>query len=248
MYRINRVSFKPVYLQISDLIREDIENGKLKPGDRIWSERFIMEEFNVSRNTAQRAIEELFHDGLVARIQGKGTFITKPKVSYGLQRLTSFSEEMRFLGKQPTSQLLSLTKMLPPSSMAQKLHLQTTDEIYQLERIRFADDLPMAHQVSCMPEFLCPGLEKYDFTRESLYFVLESHYNLRLSWEKQVVKPVIAHQEEAKLLLIKSGMPLLLVEGVAYLEDNTPVEAKRILYRSDVYEFTVHSGRIRDSV
>jgi GntR family transcriptional regulator len=94
MISIARSSFKPLYLQISDSIREEIETGKIMPGQKIWSERELMQELNVSRNTAQQAIEELVRNGFVSRVQGKGTFAIERKVSYGLQRMSSFSEEM----------------------------------------------------------------------------------------------------------------------------------------------------------
>lgn len=248
MVHIIRSSFKPLYLQISDSFRDDIESGKLSPGDQIWSERKIMETFNVSRNTAQQAIEELVHSGMVTRIQGKGTFVAERKVSYGLQRLTSFSEEMRMKGMTPSSRLLSLSKENPSPSVAKWLNMSSEDRVYRMERLRLADQLPMAYQISYIPEGICPDLDRYDFSKESLFSVIENQYNLRLSWQHQVIKPVIASKTEAQLLEIKIGMPLLLAEGVAFLEDGTPVEAKRILYRSDLYEFTVRSSRKQDSL
>jgi len=243
MRQVTRSSFKPLYLQISDAIREDIDSGVLSPGDRVWSERFIMDKFTVRRNTAQQAIDELAAIGLVTRIQGKGTYVTEQKVSYGLQRLTSFSEEMRQRGMVPGARVLALVKEHPSQAHAARLRLETKDWVYRLQRLRPADGQPMAYQDSYIPEHLCPGLESYDFSTASLFSILEDRYGLILSWQEAVIKPVIARQEEASLLGISPGAPLLLADGVSYLDDDTPIESKRILYRSDIYEFTVRSTR-----
>lgn len=243
MISIARSSFKPLYLQISDSIREEIETGKIMPGQKIWSERELMQELNVSRNTAQQAIEELVRNGFVSRVQGKGTFAIERKVSYGLQRMSSFSEEMRRKGMQPSSRVISMRQEHPSQSLAQRLRLSADSWVFRLERLRLADGLPMAYHVSHVPMTLCPGIEKFDFTNDSLFSILENQYNLILSWQKQAIRPVIARKEEADLLDIMVGMPLLLADGVAFLEDGTPFESNRILYRSDLYEFTVQSSR-----
>jgi GntR family transcriptional regulator len=240
---IIRASYKPLYLQISDHIRADIESGKLVPGDRIMSERELMEGFEVSRNTAQQAINELERNGLVSRIQGKGTFVTEHKVSYGLQRLSSFTEEMLRKGVTPSAKVLSIRREHPTPILCNRLKLRAEDWVYRLERLRLGDGQPMAYQVSYVPLYLVQGLEQFDFSSQSLFDVMEQNYNLCLSWQEQVISPVIARSEEAELLSIPVGMPLLMADGVAYLEDDTPAESKRILYRSDLYEFTVRSLR-----
>jgi GntR family transcriptional regulator len=248
MASLVRSSYKPMYLQISDMIREEIDSGRLALGDRIWSERYIMEQFTVSRNTALKAIEELEHAGLVARIQGKGTFVADRKVRYGLQRLTSFSEEMRLKGMTPSSHVIAMVLESSTPVLAQKLQITPTDLVYKLDRLRLADRQPMAYHTSYVPQRLCPGLDRRDFSIESLFAVIQNDYGLILSWQEQTIKPVIASKEEAALLQIKTRSPLLLAVGVAYLEDGTPIETNRILYRSDLYEFTVRSSRNYEAV
>lgn len=243
MAQIIRASYKPLYLQISDYIRADIESGKLAPGARVLSEREIMDSFEVSRNTALQAIDELQRNGLVSRIQGKGTFVTEHKVSYGLQRLSSFTEEMQRKGVTPSAKVLSLRLEHPTQLLCNRLKLHEEDWAFRLERLRLGDGQPMAHQVSYIPAYLVQGLDQYDFSTQSLFEVLEQNFNLRLSWQEQIISPVIARSDEAELLSIPLGMPLLVADGVAYLEDDTPIESKRIVYRSDLYEFTVRSLR-----
>jgi GntR family transcriptional regulator len=240
---IDPTSFKPLYLQISEILRDQIKSGTYTPGDVLPSENELLDQFSVSRNTAQRAIEDLVRDGLAIRVQGKGTYVPKSLVNFGLHRLTSFSEEMRFKGLEPSSKILRFEREQPVEKIARKLHLEPEDDIYNLARIRYGDDYPMAIQNSSLPVKLCPNLEKYDFRRESLFNVLEKDYQLRITWQSQDLKPCNARKEEASALEIDLGTPLLYLEGVAYLERDIPIEFKQIYYRSDLYDFSMRSIR-----
>ncbi len=243
MIGIDPTSYKPLYLQISDMLREAIRQGDYAPGDRLPSENALVEKFSVSRNTARKAIEDLERDGLATRVQGRGTFVPQGLVEFGLHRLTSFSEEMRFKGLTPSSRIIRFEVVPARGKMAQALDLAETVPVYSLVRVRFGDEHPMAYQHSFLPQALCPGLEAYDFSKASLFNVLEETYHLKISWQQQYIKPVIARDDEAEALSIRVGTPLLFLEGTAYLERDIPIEYKRIYYRSDLYDFSMRSTR-----
>lgn len=240
---IDPTSYKPLYLQISEILRNQIKSGTYHPGDLLPSENDLTDQFPVSRNTVQRAIEDLVRDGLAIRVQGKGTYVPKSLVDFGLHRLTSFSEEMKFKGLSPSSKILRFVKEQASEKIATKLELQPEDKVFNLMRIRFADEHPMALQDSFMPAKLCPGLDQYDFTQESLFDVLESKYDLKISWQAQKIKPCNAREAEAKALEVDIGSPLLFLEGVAYLERDIPIEFKSIFFRSDLYDFSMRAIR-----
>lgn len=240
---IDRTSYKPLYLQISEFLREEIKNGSYHAGDILPSEKKLMDDFHVSRNTSQKAIEDLVRDGLAIRIQGKGTFVPKSIVDFGLHRLTSFSEEMHFKGLKPSSKLISLNCSTVEKDITAQLNLMPDEPVYVLERVRYGDGNPMAYQSSYIPEKFCEGLDSHDFSKGSLFSVLEKVYHHRISWQEQQVKPRLARQKEAALLEVEEGTPLLYLEGVAYLERDIPIEYKRIYYRSDLYNFSLRSVR-----
>ncbi len=240
---IDPTSYKPLYLQISEILRNQIKAGAYCPGDLLPSENDLLDRFPVSRNTAQRAIEDLVRDGLAIRIQGKGTYVPKSLVNFGLHRLTSFSEEMRFKGLKPSSKILRFESVKPPAEIARKLNLNPEEKAYNLIRIRYGDAYPMALQNSFLPETLCPGLEQFDFSQNSLFNILENHYQLHISWQAQNLKPCNARKAEANALEIEVGTPLLYLDGVAYLERDIPIEFKTIYYRSDLYDFSMRSIR-----
>ena len=236
-------SYKPLYLQIAEILRNQIKNGHYAAGDLLPSENDLMVEYSVSRNTAQRAIEDLVRDGLAIRIQGKGTFVPKSMVDFGLHRLTSFSEEMRYKGLTPSSKVLCFNTIAADAQLAQVLAIGDGDLVYQLSRVRYGDDHPMAYQRSFLPMRLCKGIDRYDFSKQSLFEVLEKKFHLNITWQNQYIKPCIARQSEAEPLEIDVGTPLLFLEGVAYGERDVPIEYKKIYYRSDLYDFSMRSVR-----
>lgn len=243
MPEISRVSYKPIYLQICDFIREKIDSGEIVIGSRVWSESDIMEKFGVSRNTARKAIETLQNEGIVSRIQGKGSFVSQPKVDYGLQSLMSFSEEINEKKLKPGSKVICFTREHPEPFHAANLRIPEDHWVFKLERIRYTDAYPIAYQVTFIPENLCPNLLDYDFMERSLYEVFEKQYNHVLSWQKTIIKPVVADNYIAKILKISPQTPLLYTESITYLAGGTPIESNKNLYLSERYQFTVLSHR-----
>jgi len=203
-----------------------------------------MNQFKVSRNTAQKAIELLVHEGMVVREQGKGSFVAHPRIAWGLQHLISFSEETKKKGLTPSSRILSFSKEHPSLNVAENLMVSEDALVFKLERLRLADDYPVSYQVSCIPETLCPHLDHYDFSIQSLYEVLENRYHLVLAWQDLLIKPILASVPVAEMLRILPNTPLLFTKSVTFLEDGTPIESVDNIYLSERYEFTVHSSRI----
>jgi GntR family transcriptional regulator len=245
MHSLKRDSFAPLYYQISEHLRALIEGGALKPGERIPSEYELVGEYGVSRNTARLAIDALISQGLVYRVQGKGTFVTRPRLRYGLMQLSSFSEEMQRRGWCSRSEVLELDAGEPPVKISQAMQMVPGETAYKIERLRLANDEPMALHTSYVPCRLCPGLEREDLSSGSLYVLLEERYGLRIAYAEQVLKPAVANEMEARLLTIRPGAPVLIVEGTAYLDYGSPVEYACLMYRGDRYEFPYHSVRMR---
>lgn len=243
---LERNSWEPLYYQISERLRDKILN-ELSPGDRIPSENELIAEYGVSRNTVRLAIDTLIKQNLVYRLKGRGTFIFRERLQYGLLQLASFTEEMGRRGMRPSSRLLRLERTAPPAKVREKLRLSKEEEVFLVERLRLANGKPMAWNLSYHPCSLCPTLDREDVTNDSIYRIIETKYHLNIAYAKQVVKPTIASEYEADLLEIKTGSALLQLEGAAYLEDDTPIEYAILLYRSDQYEFSIEAVRRRST-
>lgn len=239
---LDRNSWEPLYYQIAEQLRAKVEN-ELSPGDQIPSENEILNQYNVSRNTARLAIDSLIKQGLVYRVKGKGTYVAPEKFQFGLFRLVSFTEETRRRGMVPSSRILNLSRCEPATRIRQALNLQVDEKVFMIERLRLADNQPMALNTSYVPVAICPTLDQEDLAHGSIYQTIEETYHLRIGHARQTLKPAVATEVEARLLDVSPGSPLLLVEGVASLVDGTPFEFARLIYRGDRYEFPIHAIR-----
>jgi len=240
---IDRKSPVPIYYQLKEALKQQIESGALKPHERVPSERELEERYRISRMTARRALQELEAEGYIYRAQGKGSFVAEPKIRQGLLWLTSFTEDMRERGMRAGARVLRV-EVVRDERVARRLGVGPEEEFVLLQRLRTADGEPMALETSYLRHSLCPGLEGLDFADRSLYRTLQEEYGLRLGRAEQTVEAAVANTFEAELLGVKPGTPMLSMERITYLDDNrTPIEYVRSLYRGDRYKLYVELKR-----
>src|SRR5215813_10277471 len=164
------MSVGTLYSQTAEILRSRIAQSVWKQGDRLPSENELCQEFGVSSITMRRAVATLVAEGLLIRLQGKGTFVSSDHaIPQGPPQLTSFTEDLQLRGWRPTARLLSLTFERAPGPVAIKLGLAAGALVYVLRRVRLADERPVAIQVAYVPALLFPALETYDFSKASLY-------------------------------------------------------------------------------
>ena len=123
------------------------------------------------------------------------------------------------------------------------MNLAVNEPVIYIERVRFADGVPMSLNISVLPHWLVPRLEDEDVAKNSLYELIEHRYGLVLSRAEQTLEPILAPPEIAHFLKVKTGSPLLLISGVVYLKNDTPIEWLRIWYRGDRYKFHLTAVR-----
>lgn len=227
----------PLYHQIKTRLLELIENGQLKPGDRVPSERELTERFGVSRMTARQALVELETQGYLVRIQGKGTFVATPKFEQPLVRLTSFTEDMRRRGLEAGARVLSAGEAPAGRRVAQALSIEEMAPVYRLERLRLAGGEPMAVEISHLNAARFPGLLGFDIVYRSLYEILRVEYGVTLVRALQSMEAVPADARQAESLHVREGSPLMLMERVSRDQHDHPVEVTRSYYRGDRYRF-----------
>lgn len=239
---INKNSPIPIYYQLEELIKASIENGKLRPGDSLPSEREYAEKYQISRMTVRQAFTKLVNDGYLHRVQGRGTFVSERKIEQALQGLTSFTEDMRERGMEPGSRLLDFKVIAAPGSITHQLTIQEDDPVYEIKRIRLADGVPMALETTYIPAKLVQGITE-EIVHQSLYAHIEKQLNLRIDHASQVIESSIANDLEARYLNINNGAPIMLIQRNSFLEDGTPVELVKSSYRADRYKFIIHMKR-----
>ena len=162
----------PVYIQIHNQIKKDIEAGVWAVGDRIPSERELALEFNVSRMTLRQAVQTLVEEGILERQVGAGTFVARKKVQEKMTGVTSFTELMEEQGKKPSSRTVSYLVTTPSLSEMERLKLKDDEKVLRMERIRYADEVPICFEVATLPYSLVKDYERNQITT-SLYRTLE---------------------------------------------------------------------------
>lgn len=239
---IDRRTSTPLYLQLKDVIVREIQDGALKPGDRVGSEAELERIHGVSRITVRQAINALAQEGALYRVPGKGTYVASRKVA-PLAAFTSFSENMVAQGLTPSYRLLAAELVEPSAGIRQELRLGERDRAWQIERLLLADGEPMGLQYGFYPErFLGDERGKIapsSLTTTSLYASLEQLLDAPLWKAEETVEPAIANRKEVKLLGIPAGAPVLVVRRIAYLASGEPVESVKLVFRGDIYRYRV---------
>ena len=243
MSAIYRNSPLPRYYQLKEIIRDRIRSGEWKPGDLIPSERELGEQYGISRMTARQAITDLVNEGLFYREQGKGTFVSERKITQQLIRLTGFTEDIRARGQRPGTKVLSAVMRPADEVTAEKLRINPGTLIFRLQRLRLADDEPLAIELSQISFKGCERLLEEDLEQNSLYRVLETKYGIPLMEADQELEAGLAGNEDAQLLKISVGRPVLYTRRITYTERNQPIEYAKAVYCGNKYTFYTHMKR-----
>jgi GntR family transcriptional regulator len=230
----------PLYYQLFLRVQADILTGIARPGDLLGTEKAIQQRYGVSRATVRKALDELARHGRLERITGRGTFVAEPAAPVHTPHLLSYTEEMERDGRVPGSRTMIFSVEFPPMDAAEALRCSPTEQVVHIGRIRTADGLP----VLVVHHYLAPfiQLESGDL-RESLYQTLESRLGIRLQEAYHTVSAALAGADEAEMLDVAEGSPLLQFERTTLGADDRPVIYERGFARPDRYHYVVHLYR-----
>lgn len=233
----------PRYFQLKEIMRGKIRDGEWKPGDLIPSERELSEQYKISRMTARQAITELVHEGLFYREQGKGTFVSRHKITQQLIRLTGFTEDIKARGQRPGTKVLSAQMRPADEDTAERLHIKPGQMIFRLQRLRLADAEPLAIELSHISFEGCEKLLQEDLENNSLYRILETQYGMPLVEAEQELEAGLMGDEEAKLLKLPVGSSALFIRRVTYTDRDQPLEYAKSVYCGNKYIFYTNMKR-----
>lgn len=228
----------PIYQQIIAYIKEYIENGIYQKGNIIPSEHELCEQFNTSRMTVRRAIDELVNEGFLYRVQGRGTFVSHAVFRKSLEVL-GFSNHMIQLGYQPSSKVLVFETKNPEVFIAEKLKILPTDKVYYLSRLRMADLEPIAIESVFLPVKKFPGLDAFSFEENSLYEILKTHYKTEMLLKHEKLNAVVVEGEKAKILFSKEFGVGMRMRGLDYDSNMNPIAYADSIYHGTKYTFDV---------
>jgi GntR family transcriptional regulator len=232
---LDKNSFTPLYFQIQTQLMKMIESGQLRVGDPLPSEEELSRIHGVSRMTSRQALQALKNQGFASRHKGKGSFVLQPKVEKDITHLSGFTAEMSALGLKASSKVLDSRIVPAPAEIASRLQIEVGAAAFQLNRLRFADSLPVAIEELWLPAAQFAGIEKLDFAKSSLYQTLRERYGIRVGSADEILEARSASKQEAALLDVAPRSSLLVISRTLVSVEGRPIETARSIYRGDRY-------------
>jgi len=224
-------TFSPLYQQIKALITQSLQSGEWKPGEMIPSEVELANRYKVSQGTVRKAIDELAADNLVMRRQGKGTFVSTHHEARAHIRFLRLRPD-EGVPHYPESRFLEVKRLRAPADVARLLELKSGDAIIYIKRVQSFDGIPTIIEEQWLPGQLFKGLtaERLSEYKGPMYGLFESEFGTRMIRADEKVRAVVAGPDEAALLQVEPGTPLLSAERVSFTYGDKPVELRRGLY------------------
>ncbi|WP_432139638.1 MULTISPECIES: GntR family transcriptional regulator [unclassified Streptomyces] len=211
----------------------DMCTNQLSPGDALPSERQLCVDHGVSRVTVREALSQLVAEGLAVRVHGRGTFVAE-RTHRSELGLASFHEDMRRLGLEPGTVVLSVSQEPPTSAAAEALGMTEERQAWHVRRLRLADGTPISVEDAWYDAQLLPDLDSVDFTA-SVYDTLASRFAMPVDRAEQTVGAGPASTETAALLGIPRGTAVMTFDRIAF-SGKQPVEHARSWFRADRYQ------------
>jgi DNA-binding GntR family transcriptional regulator len=234
----------PLYQQVYSAITDAIRSGRLRPGDRLPTERQFCEQLEVSRATVRRALGQLVEEGIVEAQVGRGSFVRAALDSFAepANMLMSFTELAAARGLKASAEVISQVtrSAVPEEALAFKVGVHSL--VFELRRLRMLDDMPVALDRTRIPLDVAPSLPAQDFTTASIYETLEADGAVPVTADV-VVSAEVADEARAAALHVGSGSPLLVCTTMSYDLTGRLVEIGEITYRADLYQ--LHTKLVR---
>jgi GntR family transcriptional regulator len=231
-------AFSPLYQQIKGLILQSLQSGEWKPGEAIPSEMELAARFRVSQGTVRKAIDELAAENLVVRRQGKGTFVATHAEQHVRYRFLKLVPDGGAEGPAQRA-ILECRRQRASAEVARALQLRTGDPVVQVRRV-----LSFAGVPTILEDMWLPGNPFRGLTADQLaahqgptYALFEIAFGVRMVRAEEKIRAVAADAQQAALLAVSEGSPLLSVERLSYTYNDVPVELRRGLYRTDTHHY-----------
>lgn len=213
----------PLYEQLMNAIRSDIDSGLFKAGEKMPSEMELEEKYQVSRITVRRAIKELCDDEILVKKQGKGTFVLQSLPPIPLVENVGFHDYFEAKGLKVTSSLVEKKIVKVKKSIAEDLRISTDDDVLYLKRVMYAGSEPKMVDSNYLPLKLYPLIYEKIAGDFSLFRILKSEYSVESYQQRKVMKVRVADKELSELLGTKEGAPLFDMYKVSFMANGDPI-------------------------
>lgn len=230
----------PAYMRIHNKIKDDIDQGIWKIGQRLPSERDLADDFEVSRMTLRQAITLLVEEGILARKVGSGTYVASTRIQEKMRVTTSFTEIIKAQGKQPSTKLISYTEDRPSTKECAHLGLRSSDLVIRMERVRYADDVPVVYEVAVIPKRFIADFAQEDITQHFFHTLTAHGYKIGKS--QQTIYARLATDKITNYLQLERGQAILGLTQISYFEDGQAFEYVKSQYAGERFEFYLENN------
>ena len=233
----------PLYSQIRELLRLRILDGTYRSHQQMPSENEMVVAFGVSRITIRQALNDLQKEGLIFKIHGKGTFVSKPKAVQNLMRLEGLGEALSGGGHEIYSRVLDYRVMRAGQQIASRLRLGERDEVMEIRRVRLLDREPISLDVTYLPLAIGQRIVREDLPRRDIFVILENDYGIALGNAELQIEAITADTALAAALNLNAGAAVLRIERLTYTAEHTPLDFEYLYYRGDAFQYRLELER-----
>ncbi len=227
----------PKHHQLTQILREKIANGELKPGDLLPPEEELCVQYGVSRGTVRHALGKLAQAGMISREPGRGTFVNATGNHSLYFTLAGFVEDLRRQGYEPRTRLLQSRIIPAPKEVQRRLRLRPRTPTIHIVRLRLANDRPVLYETRYLAQQLCPDLINQDLENVSIHNLLIQHYHIPLTRAVHTIEVRLLEPSQAQLLEVLPGTPAFFVDRLTYTSGDTPAVWYQAIYNGDEYNF-----------
>ena len=245
MSRTNLVALspQPLYVQIKDTLRERILNGTYAPHSQMPSEHELCALFGVSRITVRQALGDLQKEGLVFKLHGKGTFVSRPKAFQNVTSLQGFAEAMSSMGYEIVNQLRSFRIIKADRHVAQRLNLPEGTPVTEIHRVRMLNREPVSLELTWVPEALGKRLANADLATRDIFLILENDCGVPLGHADVSIDAILADDDIARALRVEDGSPVLRIERLTHDASGNPIDYEYLYFRGDAFQYRLRVDR-----
>ncbi|MFK9093818.1 GntR family transcriptional regulator [Bacillus salipaludis] len=224
--------------EVVEKIEFYIDENELRPNDKLPSERELCEILGTSRTTLRGAIKRLIIEGTLYSKRGAGTFVAPKKLVRNLQDMESLSKSAVGTFKVITTKVIYASIIECNKELSKRMKLTLGSKLFCLQRLRLIDGIPAMIELAYIDYSLCKGIEKYDFSQESLYQILEDMYNVKIDHGSETLSVTYTSEQESELLNVENGTPVFFVTGNVFNEDEKMIEFYKSVVRADQIRFS----------
>lgn len=226
-----------MHSRIRQALRADILSGRVAPGARMPSESELGQRFEASRITVRQALGDLAKEGLIYTLQGKGSFVSRPKAFQNVSSLQGFAEQMGTRGHEVLNELLGLRELPAHEPVAGRLGVAVGEPVTEIRRLRLLDRQPISLEWTWVRADLGRLLARADLVTRDIFLIIENDGGVPLGHADLAIDAVPAHADAARALDVSEGAPLLRIERLTHDRAGRPIDYEFLYFRGDTFQY-----------